>query len=83
MPKFLLLNGQVLWVRVNVQKVIGKVFLDDVALVATANDEVIAAMVGISLHDVPQDGLAANFAMGLGRVAVCSEIRVPRPRIKG
>ena len=48
------------------QEVIGKVLLDDVALVAAANDEVIDAVVGISLQDVPQDRLAADLDHGFG-----------------
>ena len=48
------------------QKVVRKVLLDDVALAATANDEVIDTVVGISLQDVPQDWLTADLDHGLG-----------------
>lgn len=48
------------------QKIVGKVFLDDVALVAAANDEVINAVVGVGLEDVPQDGLTADLNHGFG-----------------
>ena len=50
----------------HVQKVVGEVFLDQVALVTAANHEIVDAVVGIDLHDVPQDGLAANFHHRLG-----------------
>lgn len=48
------------------QKVVGKIFFDNVALVAAANDEVIDTMVGVGLEDVPQDGLATDLDHGLG-----------------
>ena len=48
------------------QEVVGEVLLDDVALVATANDKIIYAMGGIQLHDVPQDWSAADFDHWLG-----------------
>jgi len=48
------------------QKIVRKVFLDDVALVATANDEVIDAVMGVGFKDVPQDRLASNLDHGLG-----------------
>ena len=48
------------------QEVVCKVFFDDIALVAAANDEVIDAMMGVNLHDVPQDGLAPDLDHGLG-----------------
>lgn len=50
----------------HVQVVVGEVFLDDVALVATADDEVLDAMGGVELHDVPEDRLAADLDHGLG-----------------
>jgi len=37
-----------------VQEVVGEVLLYDVALVAAADDEVIDAVVGVHLHDVPE-----------------------------
>src|SRR5882762_10354942 len=48
------------------QKVVGEVLLDDVALVATADDEVIDAVLRIYLQDVPQNGSAANLDHRLG-----------------
>ena len=41
--------------------VVGEVFLDDIALVAAADDKVVDAMGRIDLHDVPQDRAAADF----------------------
>ena len=50
----------------HVQKVVGEVLFDDVALVATADDKVVDAVVGIGLEDVPKDGLAADLDHRLG-----------------
>ena len=44
-----------------VQKVIGEVFLDYIALVSAADDEVVDAVVAIDLKDVPEDRLTADF----------------------
>ena len=44
----------------HVQEVILKILLDDVALVAEADDEFIDAVMGIDLHDVPDDRHAAD-----------------------
>ena len=49
-----------------VQEVVGEVFLDHVALVAAADDEVVDAVGGVELHDVPEDRLAADLDHGLG-----------------
>jgi hypothetical protein len=38
-----------------VQKVVLKILLDDVTLVAEADDEVVDPMIGVDLHDVPDD----------------------------
>jgi hypothetical protein len=35
------------------QKIIGEIFLDDVTLVAAANDEIMNTVGGVHLHDVP------------------------------
>ena len=45
----------------HVQKVVGEIFLDDVALVAAADHEIVHAMRRIHLHDVPQNRLATHF----------------------
>ena len=37
----------------HVQKIVGKIFLDEITLVAAADHEVIHAMSGIALHDMP------------------------------
>ena len=48
------------------QEVIGKVFFDQIALVATADYEIIDTMMGVGLHNVPKDWLATNFDHWLG-----------------
>lgn len=50
----------------HVQEVVGEVFLDDVALVTAADDEVVHAMGGVELEDVPEDGAATDLDHGLG-----------------
>ena len=50
----------------HVQKIVGKILLDDVALVAAANDEFIHAVSGIQFHDMPQDRLATDLDHGFG-----------------
>jgi hypothetical protein len=42
------------------QEIIREIFLDDVALVAAADHEVVGAVRRVELHDVPEDGLAAD-----------------------
>lgn len=49
-----------------VPKIVCKIFLDDILLVAAADDKVFNAVVAISLHDVPQDRLAPISTIGLG-----------------
>ena len=49
-----------------VQEVVGEVLLDDVALVAAADDEVVDAVRGVELEDVPEDGQTADLDHGLG-----------------
>jgi len=44
----------------HVQDVIGEVFLDVVAFVAAADDEIVDPVVGVQLHDVPKNRLAAD-----------------------
>src|SRR6185437_10776378 len=46
--------------------VVREILLDDIALVSQAHDEVVDAVVGIDLHDVPEDGPAADFDHRLG-----------------
>ena len=45
----------------HVQKIVREVFLDHIALVTEANDEIVNAMMRIHFHDVPQNRLAADF----------------------
>jgi hypothetical protein len=49
-----------------VQEVVGEIFLDHVALVTKAHHELAHAVLGVALHDVPEDRLAADFHHGLG-----------------
>ena len=44
----------------HVQEIIGEIFLDDITLVAAADHEIVDAMRRIDLHDVPENGLAAD-----------------------
>ena len=48
------------------KKVISKVFLDHIALVATADDEVIDAVVAVDLKDVPENRHASHLHHRLG-----------------
>ena len=50
----------------HVQEVIREIFLDQIAAVAKADDEVVEAEMAVNLHDVPDDRLAADFDHGLG-----------------
>src|SRR6185437_14510809 len=45
----------------HVQKIIGEILLDDIALVTAADHEIICAVRGIELHDVPENWLTADF----------------------
>ena len=49
-----------------VEVVVCKILLDEMALVAAADDEVMEAKAGVIFHNVPQDGLFANSDHGLG-----------------
>ncbi len=50
----------------HVQRVIGKIFLDEIALVTAADDELIHAIGRIGLHDMPEHRPAADFDQRLG-----------------
>jgi len=50
----------------HVQEIVSEILLDQVALVAAADDEVVDAVGGVELHDMPEDGLAADLDHGLG-----------------
>src|SRR6185369_16067890 len=50
----------------HVQKVVGEVFLDHIALVPAADHEVVCPVSRIQLHDVPQDRPAADLDHRLG-----------------
>ncbi|MNY47304.1 hypothetical protein D3C86_1825650 [compost metagenome] len=42
------------------QKVIGEIFLDQVAFIATADDKIIDAVLRVDLHDVPENWSISN-----------------------
>jgi len=64
-----LVGGHVKGDIAGMQKVVGEVFLDQVALVAKANNEIVDAMGGIDLEDVPEDRQAADFHHWFGAEA--------------
>ena len=45
--------------------VIGEIFLDHMLLIACADDELMIAVVGIYLHDMPEDRFSADLDHGL------------------
>ena len=49
-----------------VQEVVREIFLDDVLLVARADDELVKTVVAVELHDVPQNRHPAQLHHGLG-----------------
>jgi hypothetical protein len=49
-----------------VKVIIDKILLDHPALVANSNNELIMAVSGIDLHDMPENGPATNGDHGLG-----------------
>ena len=50
----------------SVEIVVGEILFDEIALVAQTDDEVVDAVVGVGLHDMPQDRAAAYFHHRLG-----------------
>ena len=48
------------------EKVIRKIFLDNMLLVTRADDKLVEAIVAIELHDMPDNGHTAQFHHGLG-----------------
>lgn len=48
------------------QEVVREVLLDDVLLVARADDELVKTVVAVQLHDVPQNRHPAQLHHGLG-----------------
>ncbi|MNC31332.1 hypothetical protein D3C75_796490 [compost metagenome] len=50
----------------HVQEIVGEVFLDHIALVAQADHEVVDPIMGVDLHNVPDDRLATDFDHRLG-----------------
>jgi hypothetical protein len=47
-------------------QVIQKIVLDDIALITTANNKVVEAMMRVQLHNVPDNRPAADFDQRLG-----------------
>ena len=50
----------------HVQKIIGKIFLEHIALIAAADQEFVDAKAAVGLQDVPQNRPATNFHRWLG-----------------
>ena len=50
----------------HVQKIVRKVFLDQIPFVSGADDKVIDSLGGVNLQDMPKDRLAAYFNHRLG-----------------
>ena len=50
----------------HVQEIIGEILLDDIALVAGTNNEVVDAIGGVTLEDMPENGPPADLNHRLG-----------------
>lgn len=61
-----LVGGHVEGDIASMEEIIRKIFLDQVAFVAKADNEVVDAVRGIDLEDVPENRQAPNFHHGLG-----------------
>jgi len=48
----------------HVEEVVGKILLDDIALVSQANDEIVDPVMRVNLHDVPEDRPAPDLDHG-------------------
>jgi hypothetical protein len=46
------------------QEVIGKIFLNDVTFIATANNKVVDSVMGINLKYMPKNGFVSDFNHG-------------------
>ena len=66
----------------HVQEIIGEVFLDEVALVSAADDEVIHAMRGILFHDVPEYGPPADLDKRIVRLQGNARLRINQGVLK-
>ncbi len=65
----------------HMEEVVRKVFFDQIALVAAADDEVVDLVLGIDLEDVPEDRPATDFDHRLGtRMCLFAE---PRAKTAG
>ena len=61
------------------EEVIGKKLLHHILLISQADDEFMESILGIVLHNVPQNRPLANLDHGLGLQMLSSLIRVPNP----
>jgi len=43
-----------------VEKIVGEIFFDDIAFVATADDKLVDAIKAIGFENMPENGFAAN-----------------------
>ena len=48
------------------QKIVGEILLNNITLIATANDEIVDAEMAVDLQDVPKNRFAADLDHGLG-----------------
>ena len=62
-----------------VEEVVGKIFLDQIALIAAASYKIVDTEIAIDLENMPENRLRPTSIIGFGRVLVSSEISVPRP----
>jgi hypothetical protein len=68
-PNFCNFNFVVLHVEGDIrgmQEIVGKIFLDQIAHVAKADDEIVHAVGGVDFYDVPPNRLATDFYHELG-----------------
>ena len=61
------------------KKAVSKIFLDHIALVSAADNEVIDTVVAVDLKDVPENWLPPISTIGFGRKWVSSARREPSP----
>ena len=64
------------------QRIVGEEFLDQIALVAEADDEIGDAMRGVDFHDVPENGRPPISTSGFGRICRLFGEFAPNPPAK-
>lgn len=42
------------------EEVVGEIFFDDVSFVSQENDKIVVSILGVDLHDMPENRMAAN-----------------------